>query len=78
MFWDNLGLTLKSDLLPFFFACTEARDPISLVFVSLDMFNTLKGLAMVYKPTVTLQLYWFLWSLMYLGETMRYYILKSY
>ena len=34
------------DFPPFFLACLEATDPISLMFIFKDMFNVLKGLYM--------------------------------
>ena len=49
--WDNLGLTLRNN---FFLDCHEARGPIYLMFVSLDLLTTLKRGVIASKGTIYL------------------------
>ena len=69
---------LNSDFLPLFFACLEAMDPISMMFFSYFMFTHLKGLDIVYRPTIPLHSSLFLISLSCLGVTEISLVLKLY
>ena len=76
-FWDNLGLTLDPISFPcFFLPRGQGANFYDILFSA--MFATLKGLAMVYNPAISLQWYLFLRGLKCLGETVRSYILNSY
>ena len=76
--WDNLGLLLSVDFLPFFFVCLGATYLISLMFMLAEMFTILKGLEILSSPTVPVKSYLLLGRLMCFGVTVRSYVLNSY
>ena len=77
-FWNNLGLALEANLLPFFFACLEFRDKIYQISVFFAMFTNFEGLSMNSSLAITLQTYLLLGNLACLGETLRRPILNLY
>ena len=52
--WENLVWRFSANFIPFFFACIEATDPISQMFVFAEMFTALKGLEIFSSPAITL------------------------
>ena len=54
MLWDNRVFSLRADFLNFYLDQNKANGLISWIYVSADMFNTLKGLAMASKPAILL------------------------
>ena len=74
----EFALILSSHFLPFFLACLQAMDPISLMFALTVIFAILEGFDMDSSPTVHFQYSSLLGSLTCLGVAERYPFLKSY
>ena len=71
-------MVTHSRLFTFLFACLEATEPISLMFIFSDIYTFLKGLDIFSSPTMHVRYSSLLVSMTFFGVTVRFSVYKSY